>query len=91
MSSGDKDGIYMTNAQVGDWIEHLLKKEGIGISDAYSMKQKFKDNGIDGETLLKLDRDFIRNSIGITKPKEILLIEEAISKLRQGKIKSNSL
>jgi hypothetical protein len=45
------------------------------------LKQKFIDNEVDGDLLFKLDRDHIRNTMGVTKLKEIFFIEEAISNL----------
>ena len=44
---------------------------------------QFIDNNIDGETLLKLDRELIR-SLGITKVKDILSVEETITQLKGG-------
>jgi hypothetical protein len=47
------------------------------------LKQNFIQNKIDGEALLKLDREFIR-MLGITLVSDIIKIEEAISNLKQG-------
>jgi phosphopentomutase len=50
-----------TIEQVGQWIETLSREKGIGNSEA--LKQRLIENEIDGETLLKLDRDFIERRL----------------------------
>jgi S-adenosylmethionine/arginine decarboxylase-like enzyme len=70
-----------TIEQVGQWIETLSREKGIGNSDA--LKQRFIENEIDGATLLKLNMSHLEK-LGITKIKDITLVEEAISNLKQG-------
>jgi hypothetical protein len=47
------------------------------------LKQKVIENDIDGETLLTLNREDIKE-MGIFKLRDIKVLEEAISNLKQG-------
>jgi hypothetical protein len=74
--------------QVSIWIESLSKEKGIG--DSNVLKQNFSQNKIDGEALLKLDRELIR-VLGIILVSDIIKIEEAIANLKQGTFPFHSL
>jgi hypothetical protein len=67
--------------KVGKWFESLSKEKGIGNADA--LKQNFIENGIDGHTLLTFNREDIKE-MGISKLRDIKVLEEVISNLNQG-------
>lgn len=67
--------------EVGEWIVGVSNEKKMEAN--FDLKVQFIQNNIDGETLLKLDRELIR-SLGITKVKDILSVEEAIFKIKEG-------